>query len=51
MVEWYESVLGMVSNFETPYPTGSAIGLTICANFVSNDRANHRIGIFSVAEL
>jgi catechol-2,3-dioxygenase len=51
MVEWYANVLGMVSNYSTPHPLGSAIGLTICANFVSNDRANHRIGIFSAAEL
>jgi catechol 2,3-dioxygenase len=51
MVEWYANVLGMVSNYSTSHPLGSAFGLTVCANFVSNDRANHRIGIFSVAEL
>jgi catechol-2,3-dioxygenase len=51
MVAWYANVLGMVSNYATSRPLGSAFGMTVCASFVSNDRANHRIGIFSVAEL
>ena len=51
MVDWYANVLGMVSNFATSRPLGSEFGLAVCADFVSNDRANHRIGIFSLADL
>jgi catechol 2,3-dioxygenase len=49
--EWYGNVLGTVSNHATAQPLGSVDGMSVSAAFVSNDRASHRIAIFSLAAL
>ena len=51
MVEWYARVVGMVTICSTSHALGSEAGVSLRAAFVSNDRANHRMAIFSTPEL
>jgi catechol 2,3-dioxygenase len=51
MVEWYAKVVGMVTISSTSQAWGSAAGGSMGAAFVSNDRANHLMAIFSVPDL
>ena len=51
MVEWYARVVGMVTICSTSNALGSEAGVSLSAAFVSNDRANHRMAIFSTPEL
>jgi catechol 2,3-dioxygenase len=51
MVEWYAKVVGMVTIYSTSQAWGSATGGSMGEAFVSNDRAHHRIAIFSVPDL
>jgi catechol 2,3-dioxygenase len=52
MIDWYAKVVGMVTNYSTANDTwGSETGMSVSAAFVSNDRANHRMALFSMPEL
>ena len=51
MVEWYARVVGMVTICSTSNALGSEAGVSMSSAFVSNDRANHRMAIFSTSEL
>jgi len=52
MIDWYANVLGMVTNYSTANDAwGSEAGMSVSVAFVSNDRANHRIALFSLPEL
>jgi catechol 2,3-dioxygenase len=52
MVDWYAKVVGMVTNYSTANDAwGSEAGMSVSVAFVSNDRANHRMAIFSLPEL
>lgn len=46
MKKWYENVLGMSPTFQLSNPTGNEAGIN--ASWVTNDDANHRIGILSI---
>jgi catechol 2,3-dioxygenase len=48
MKEWYATVLGMTPNHETPAPDGAAALPPMRACWVTNDGANHRIGIIAL---
>lgn len=45
MKDWYFNVLGMTPTFESADPTANKSGMN--ASWVTNDKANHRIGILS----
>jgi catechol 2,3-dioxygenase len=49
MKDWYYKVLGMTPTFESSDPTGNGAGIK--ASWVTNDKANHRIGIISLPGL
>lgn len=49
MKEWYFKVLGMTPTFESSDPTGNNSGMN--ASWVTNDKANHRIGILALPGL
>jgi catechol 2,3-dioxygenase len=52
MIDWYAKVVGMFTNYSTANDAwGSETGMSMSAAFVSNDRANHRMAIFSLPEL
>ncbi len=51
MIEWYARVVGMVTIYQSSNALGSEDGVSMSAAFVSNDRANHRMAIFSTPEL
>ncbi len=51
MVDWYAKVVGMVTMCSTANARGSEAGVSMSAAFVSNDRANHRMALFSLPEL
>jgi catechol 2,3-dioxygenase len=51
MKEWYARVLGMTTNHETPAPDGAAALPPMRACWVTNDGANHRIGIIALPGL
>src|SRR5258707_6761660 len=51
MVEWYAKVVGMVTMCSTANARGSEAGVSMSAAYVSNDRANHRMAVFSPPEL
>ncbi|WP_260287764.1 VOC family protein [Peribacillus aracenensis] len=49
MKNWYAKVIGMVPTFESSDPTGNRAGMN--ATWVTNDKANHRIGIIAIPGL
>ncbi|WP_141504630.1 VOC family protein [Paenibacillus luteus] len=49
MKNWYEKVLGMSPTFQSLDPTGSGTGIK--ASWLTNDNANHRIGIIYIPGL
>src|SRR6202023_1514485 len=51
MKDWYAKVLGMTPNHETPAPDGAAAVPPMRACWVTNDGANHRIGIIALPGL
>jgi catechol 2,3-dioxygenase len=51
MKDWYAKVLGMTANHETPAPDGAAALPPMRACWVTNDGANHRIGIIALSGL
>src|ERR1700732_2316772 len=51
MAEWYETVLGMSVVFETSSPLGKNALVTLNAAWVTNDRANHRVGLIEIPQL
>jgi catechol 2,3-dioxygenase len=51
MIDWYAKVVGMVTIYQASNAWGSEAGVSAGAAFVSNDRANHRMAIFSLPEL
>ena len=46
MKDWYFKVLGMTPTFESADPTADKSGMN--ASWVTNDKANHRIGIVAM---
>ena len=51
MVDWYARVVGMVTIYQSSNALGSEDGVSMSGAFVSNDRANHRMALFSLPEL
>src|ERR1700722_14495905 len=51
MSEWYATVLGMSVVFETSSPLGKNAPVTVNAAWVTNDRANHRVGLIEIPQL
>ena len=51
MSEWYRTVLGMAVVFETSSPLGKNIPITVSAAWITNDEANHRIGLIALPQL
>src|SRR5260370_22869799 len=51
MVEWYAKVVGMVMIYQSSNALGLEDVVSMSAAFVSNDRANHRMAVFSPPEL
>ena len=51
MIDWYSKVVGMVTICSTSNVWGSEAVISMGAAFASNDRANHRMAIFSIPEL
>ena len=51
MSEWYAAVLGMSVVFETSSPLGKNAPLSASAAWVTNDNANHRIGLIAIPQL
>ena len=49
MRDWYFKVLGMTPTFESSDPTANKSGMN--ASWVTNDKANHRIGIIAIPGL
>lgn len=45
MVDWYATVLGMAPVHTSSHPFGQEAPMSARAAWVSNDRANHRIGL------
>ena len=51
MSEWYATVLGMSVVFETSSPLGKNAPVTVNAAWITNDRANHRVGLIEIPQL
>lgn len=51
MCEWYATVLGMEVVFATSSPLGKDAPISVSAAWVTNDEANHRIGIIALPAL
>lgn len=51
MSEWYTTVLGMSVVFETTNPLGKNSAINASAAWVTNDHANHRIGLIAIPQL
>jgi catechol 2,3-dioxygenase len=51
MSEWYATVLGMSVVFETSSPLGKNAPITASAAWVTNDAANHRVGLIAIPQL
>jgi catechol 2,3-dioxygenase len=51
MSEWYATVLGMSVVFQTSSPPGKNAPITASAAWVTNDEANHRIGLIAIPQL
>ena len=51
MVDWYAKVLGMVINHQSSTPMGSHTPSGLRATWVTNDKANHRIGLIALPGL
>lgn len=51
MSQWYATVLGMSVVFETSSPLGKDAPITVSASWVTNDTANHRIGLIAIPAL
>ena len=51
MIDWYAKVVGMVTICSTSNAWGSKAVMFMSASFLSNDRANNRVAIFSTPEL
>lgn len=51
MSQWYATVLGMSVVFETTSPLGENAPITVSAAWVTNDAANHRIGLIAMPQL
>src|ERR1700721_3306895 len=51
MVEWYATVLGMTVVFQTSSPLGKNASIQVSAAWVTNDDANHRIGLIAMPQL
>ena len=51
MSQWYATVLGMSVVFETSSPLGKDSPIKASAAWVTNDAANHRIGLIEMPQL
>jgi catechol 2,3-dioxygenase len=51
MLEWYATVLGMTVVFQTSSPLGKNAPIQVSAAWVTNDDANHRIGLIAMPQL
>jgi|SRR5271154_3377027 len=51
MSSWYATVLGMTVVFETSSALGEDAPIKVRAAWVTNDAANHRIGLIAIPEL
>jgi catechol 2,3-dioxygenase len=51
MAQWYATVLGMSVVFETSSPLGKDAHIQVSAAWVTNDAANHRIGLIAIPQL
>jgi catechol 2,3-dioxygenase len=51
MSQWYATVLGMSVVFETSNPLGIDAPIKVSAAWVTNDAANHRIGLIAMVQL
>src|ERR1700676_2787172 len=51
MVQWYSTVLGMSVVFESSAPLGKDAPLPVSAAWVTNDAANHRVGLIAIRQL
>lgn len=48
MCDWYATVLGMSIVFATSHPLGKDAPISVSAAWVTNDQANHRIGLIAL---
>jgi catechol 2,3-dioxygenase len=51
MVDWYAKVLGMTPVHQSSATLGKDAAVSVSAAWITNDRANHRIGLFSAPAL
>jgi catechol 2,3-dioxygenase len=51
MITWYATVLGMSVVFESSAPLGPDAPIPVSAAWVTNDAANHRIGLIAIRQL
>jgi len=51
MLEWYATVLGMTVVFQTSSALGKDAPIQVSAAWVTNDNANHRIGLIVMPQL
>jgi catechol 2,3-dioxygenase len=51
MLDWYKTVLGMRLIYLSENPTGDTGGSSLKAAWLSNDEANHRVGIIEMPGL
>src|ERR1700730_19322863 len=51
MSEWYATVLGISGVFETSSTLGKNAPVTVNAVWVTNDRANHRVGLIEIPQI
>jgi catechol 2,3-dioxygenase len=51
MARWYATVLGMSVVFETSSSLGKDSPIAVSAVWVTNDKANHRIGLIAISQL
>lgn len=51
MQKWYATVVGMSVVFKSDHPLGASVPLKVGALWVSNDEANHRIGIIGLPNI
>jgi len=51
MCRWYATVLGMSVVFASSSPLGKKAPISVSAAWVTNDKANHRIGLIAIPQL
>jgi catechol-2,3-dioxygenase len=51
MMQWYSTVLGMSVVFKSSAPLGKDAPIPVSAAWVTNDKANHRVGLIAMQQL